>query len=318
MIVTLHAIFRSAFSRTERGSPSYGNGKRLRSVRKRSNLDLRFNDDAVGKTSTRYSRSSRCQSADRGRCRRARRPQPGEGRHDSMAELVPSTDRFSGVRRAVNMPTSISPSPKPKRAIKMGDKGVQTFTNIPGHPHRRPRFRPFFAAMAKPPTGWIIRRAPRRMPDYTSEPRWRWRCGVFAGPTKPPWMCRLVFDGIYDGNDLKIVTHHLAGGMIPFSTAHRPRMRSWSRHRRGQPKVPVLVEAAHLDYSRSSMPIPPMFGGLWLPCGISFFGPERVVLRPTRRLPQFGAHQSADGLNPMRQSIRNMVQCERLLNIKFK
>ena len=30
----------------------------------------------------------------------------------------------------------------------MGARGVQTFTNIAGHPLDEPRFRPFFAAMA--------------------------------------------------------------------------------------------------------------------------------------------------------------------------
>jgi len=57
------------------------------------------------------------------------------------------------------------------------------------------------------------------MADYASEPRSRfemWWC--FGWPYETTIaMCRLVFDGIYDRHPkLKIITHHLGGGMIPF------------------------------------------------------------------------------------------------------
>jgi len=69
--------------------------------------------------------------------------------NDSMAELCRKhPDRFPAFAAAVSMHDVDFSIVEVERAIKMGARGVQTFTNISGHPLDEPRFRPFFAAMA--------------------------------------------------------------------------------------------------------------------------------------------------------------------------
>jgi len=73
---------------------------------------------------------------------------------------------------------------------RMGARGVQTFTNIAGHPLDEPRFRPFFAAMAGPPICryGCIRRGTSSMPDYASSRDRALRCGgASAGLMRPRW-----------------------------------------------------------------------------------------------------------------------------------
>ena len=169
------------FQELERGSPKLGNmGKRLRAVRKLFDLDLRFKDmDEIGETT---GRSSRCP------IRRSRTSPKARWRttspsvaNDSMAELCAKhPDRFPAFAAAVSMHDVDFSIAEAERAIKMGARGVQTFTNIAGHPLDEPRFRPFFAAMAAHDLPiWLHPARTSAMPDYASEPRSRfemWWC----------------------------------------------------------------------------------------------------------------------------------------------
>jgi predicted TIM-barrel fold metal-dependent hydrolase len=181
MIVDIytHIFPERFFQELERGSPKLGNmGKRLRSVRKLFDLDLRFKDmDAVSQDFKQDYRQI------------ISLPNPpiedvAEGAvasnltkvaNDSMAELVAKhPDRFPAFAAAVNMHDVDFSIAEAERAIKMGAKGVQTFTNIAGHPLDEPRFRPFFAAMATHDLPvWIHPARTSAMRDYTSEPRSR-------------------------------------------------------------------------------------------------------------------------------------------------
>src|ERR1043165_7421758 len=174
-------------------------GKRLRMVRKLFDLELRFKDMDAGAVANNLAKVA----------------------NDSMAELVAKhPKRFPAFAAAVNMNDVDFSIVEAERAVRMGARGVQTFTNITGHPLDEPRFRPFFAAMAKHDLPiWLHPARSSAMADYASEERSRfemWWC--FGWPYETTIaMCRLVFDGVFDRHPkLKVITHHLGGGMIPY------------------------------------------------------------------------------------------------------
>src|ERR1044071_4913347 len=150
MIVDIYTlIFPERFIRElERGSPKLGNmGKRLRSVRKLFDLDARFRDmDEIGDYRQIISLPNPpIEDIADGELAKTL----AQVANDSMAELCAKhPDRFPGFAAAVSMHDVDFSIAEASRAIKMGARGVQTFTNIAGHPLDEPRFRPFFAAMA--------------------------------------------------------------------------------------------------------------------------------------------------------------------------
>ena len=201
MIVDIytHILPNRFFQELERGSPKLGSiGKRLRTVQKLFDLDLRFRDmDEIGDYRQIISL-----------------PNPpiediAEGEvaknlasvaNDAMAELCTKyPDRFPAFAAAVSMHDVDAAIAEIDRAIKMGARGVQTFTNIAGHPLDEPRFRPFFAAMAEHDLPiWLHPARTSSMPDYASEPRSRfemWWCFGWPYETTVA-MARLVFDGV--------------------------------------------------------------------------------------------------------------------------
>ena len=308
MIVDIytHIFPERFFQELERGSPKLGNmGKRLRSVRKLFDLDLRFKDmDEIGEYRQIISL-----------------PNPplediAEGEeannlakvaNDSMAELVAKhPDRFPAFAAAVNMNDVDFSIREADRAIKMGAKGVQTFTNIAGHPLDEPRFRPFFDAMAEHDLPiWLHPARTSAMPDYASETRSRfemWWC--FGWPYETTIaMCRLVFDGLYDRHPkIKIITHHLGGGMIPFFDGRiGPGMDVLGARTVDEDHTKVLssLKRPHLEYFKEFYADTAMFGGTYgLPCGIDFFGSDKVVFASDAPLAGIPVHVKAiDGLN---------------------
>jgi aminocarboxymuconate-semialdehyde decarboxylase len=215
-----------------------------------------------------------------------------------------------------------------ERAIKMGAKGVQTFTNIAGHPLDEPRFRPFFAAMAAHDLPvWLHPARTSAMPDYAAEPRSRfemWWCFGWPYETTVA-MCRLVFDGIYDRHPkLKIITHHLGGGMIPYFDGRiGPGMDVLGSRTIEEDHTKVLsqLKRPHLEYFKEFYADTAMFGGTYgLPCGISFFGSERVVFATDAPLAPIPVHIKAlDDLNLDAAIYKKIMlgNAERLLNMKF-
>ena len=222
MIVDIytHIFPERFFQELERGSPKLGNmGKRLRSVRKLFDLDLRFKDmDAIGDDYRQIISLPNPPIEDIAEGAVANNL--AKVANDSMAELVAKyPKRFPAFAAAVNMNDVDFSIAEAERAIKMGAKGVQTFTNITGHPLDEPRFRPFFAAMAAHDLPvWIHPARTSAMSDYASEPRSRfemWWC--FGWPYETTaCMTRLIYSGIFDElPTLKIISHHM-GGMIPY------------------------------------------------------------------------------------------------------
>jgi predicted TIM-barrel fold metal-dependent hydrolase len=330
MIVDIytHIFPERFFQELERGSPKLGNmGKRLRSVRKLFDLDLRFRDmDEVGEYRQIISL-----------------PNPpiediAEGAvannlakvaNDSMAELcVKHPKRFPAFAAAVSMHDVDAAIAEADRAIKMGARGVQTFTNIAGHPLDEPRFRPFFAAMARHDLPiWLHPARTSAMADYASEPRSRfemWWCFGWPYETTVA-MCRLVFDGIHDRHPkLKIITHHLGGGMIPFFDGRiGAGMEVLGQRTLEEDHTKVLssLKRPHLEYFKEFYADTAMFGGTYgLPCGLEFFGGDKVVFASDAPLAGIPMHIKAlDGLNLDAATYKKIMHgnAEKLLNMRI-
>jgi uncharacterized protein len=316
------------FQELERGSPRLGSiGKRLRTVKKLFDLDLRFRDmDEIGDYRQIISL-----------------PNPpiediAEGEvaknlasvaNDAMAELCTKyADRFPGFSAAVSMHDVDAAIAEVDRAIKMGARGVQTFTNIAGHPLDEPRFRPFFAAMAAHDLPiWLHPARTSSMPDYASEPRSRfemWWCFGWPYETTVA-MARLVFDGLYDRHPkLKIITHHLGGGMIPFFDGRigaGMEVLGGRTIEEDHTKVLSSLKRPHLEYFKEFYADTAMFGGRYgLPCGIEFFGADRVVFATDAPLAPILAHIKALdelGLDPEVRRKIMVGNAERLMKMRF-
>ena len=330
MIVDIytHILPHRFFQELERGSPKLGSiGMRLRTVKKLFDLDLRFRDmDEIGDYRQIISL-----------------PNPpiediAEGEvaknlasvaNDAMAELCTKyPDRFPGFAAAVSMHDVDAAIAEVDRAIKMGARGVQTFTNIAGHPLDEPRFRPFFAAMATHDLPiWLHPARTSSMPDYASEPRSRfemWWCFGWPYETTVA-MARLVFDGLYDRHPkLKIITHHLGGGMIPFFDGRiGPGMDVLGARTIEEDHTKVLssLKRPHLEYFKEFYADTAMFGGRYgLPCGIEFFGADRVVFATDAPLAPIRAHiEALDelGLDPEVRRKIMVGNAERLMRMRF-
>jgi len=95
-------------------------------------------------------------------------------------------------------------------------------------------------------------------------------------------MARLVFSGVFDRHPgLKIVTHHLGGGMIPFFDgrigAGMEVLGSRTSDENYSAVLPSL-RRPHLDYFHDFYADTALFGaGNGLQCGLDFFGPDKVV-----------------------------------------
>jgi aminocarboxymuconate-semialdehyde decarboxylase len=317
------------FQELERGSPKLGNmGKRLRSVRKLFDLDLRFKDmDAIGNDYRQIISLPNPPIEDIADGEVAKTL--ARVANDSMAELCRKhPDRFPAFAAAVSMHDVDFSIEEAARAIKMGARGVQTFTNIAGHPLDEPRFRPFFAAMADHDLPiWLHPARTSAMPDYASEKYSRfemWWC--FGWPYETTVACsRLVFDGIYDRHPgLKIITHHLGGGMIPFFDGRiGPGMAVLGGRTTEEDHTKVLssLKRPHLEYFKEFYADTAMFGGTYgLPCGIAFYGPDKVVFASDAPLAPIPAHITAlDGLG-LASDVRRKIMvgnAERLMNTKF-
>ena len=331
MIVDIytHIFPERFFAELERGSPKLGNmGKRLRGVPKLFNLDMRFKDmDEIGADYRQIISLPNPPIEDIAEGEVANNL--AKVANDSMAELVAKhPKRFPAFVAAVNLNDVDFSIREMDRAIKMGARGVQTFTNITGHPLDEARFRPFFDAVAKSDLPvWIHPARTSSMPDYASETRSRfemWWC--FGWPYETTIaMCRLVFDGLFDRHPkIKIVTHHLGGGMIPFFDGRiGPGMDVLGSRTIEEDHTKVLssLKRPHLEYFKEFYADTAMFGGTYgLPCGLSFFGAEHVVFATDAPLAGIPVHIKAlDGLNldaTTRQKIMH-GNAERLLNMRI-
>ena len=317
------------FAELERGPPKLGNmGKRMRGIPKLFDLDLRFKDmDAIGGDYRQIISLPNPPIEDIAEGEAANAL--ARVANDSMAELcLKHPDRFPAFAAAVSLHDVDAAIAEADRAIKMGARGVQTYTNIAGHPLDEPRFRPFFAAMAKHDLPiWLHPARTSSMPDYASEQKSRfemWWC--FGWPYETTIaMCRLVFDGLFDRHPkIKIITHHLGGGMIPYFEGRiGPGMDVLGNRTIDEDYSKVLssLKRPHLDYFKEFYGDTAMFGGTnGLPCGMAFFGADHVVFATDHPLATIPVHIKAlDVLNLDAAARRKVMvgNAEKLMNTKF-
>src|SRR5262245_27354637 len=133
------------FQELERGSPKLGNmGKRLRTIKKLFDLDLRFREmDDIGDYRQIISLPNPpIEDIAEG----AVAKKLAQVANDSMAELCTRhPDRFPAFAAAVSLDDVDEAIIEANRAIKsLNARGVQIFTNIAGHPLDEPHFAPFF------------------------------------------------------------------------------------------------------------------------------------------------------------------------------
>ena len=207
--------------------------------------------------------------------------------NDAMAELTRKhPERFAGFVAAVSLTDVDGSLAEIRRAVgELGASGIQIFTSIAGRPLDDAAYRPVFAEMAKLDLPiWLHPGRTAAMTDYPGEAKSRyemWWCFGWPYETSVA-MARLVFSGVFDRHPgLKIVTHHLGGGMIPFFDGRigvgmevlgsRTSDEDYS-------KVLSSLKRPHLDYFREFYADTALFGaGNGLICGLDFFGADRVV-----------------------------------------
>ncbi len=331
MIVDIytHIFPEKFFQELDRSSPKLGNiGKRLRGIPKLFDLDLRFRDmDEIGAYRQIISLPNPpIEDVETG----ATANHLARVANDAMAELCARhPDRFPAFAAAVSLHDVDAAIVEADRAIKMGARGVQTFTNIAGHPLDEPRFRPFFAAMAAHDLPiWLHPARTASMPDYAAELKSRfelWWC--FGWPYETTIaMCRLVFDGLFDRHPgIKIITHHLGGGMVPYFEGRiGPGMDVLGSRTIDEDYSQVLssLKRPHVDYFKDFYADTAMFGGTnGLPCGISFYGADHVVFASDAPLAPIPAHIKAldsQGLEPQVRDKIMVGNAERLLKMSLR
>jgi aminocarboxymuconate-semialdehyde decarboxylase len=281
-----HILPDAFFAEMSRVSPKLENiGARLRGVKKLFDLDLRFAEmDTLGDYRQVISLPNPpLEEIAQGETA-ARLAQVG---NDAMAELCAKhPKRFPAFVAAVSLDDVDAALKEAERAItQLGARGIQIFTNIAGHPLDEKRFAPVFATMAAHDLPiWLHPARTAAMPDYAAEKKSRyemWWCFGWPYETTVA-MARLVFAGVFDRHPaLKIITHHLGGGMIPYFDGRIGAGMDVLGSRTSDEdysKVLSSLKRPHLDYFHDFYADTAMFGGKYgLPCGLEFFGAEHVV-----------------------------------------
>jgi predicted TIM-barrel fold metal-dependent hydrolase len=324
-----HILPDAFFQEMSRVSPKLENiGARLRGVKKLFDLDLRFAemDEIGGYTQVVSLPNPPLEEIAQGEVAQ----QLSRVANDAMAELVAKhPTRFPAFVAAISLDDVDAALKEAERAItSLGARGIQVFTNIAGHPLDEARFAPVFAAMAAHDLPiWLHPARTASMPDYASEEKSRfemWWCFGWPYETSVA-MARLVFSGVFDRHPkLKIVTHHLGGGMIPFFDGRigagmdvlgaRTSDEDYS-------KVLSSLKRPHLDYFRDFYADTALFGaGNGLSCGLDFFGADHVVFATDAPLGPIGKTIAAVerlGLDPATRGRIMHGNAERLLNMKL-
>src|SRR5947199_1768880 len=317
------------FREMSRVSPKLENiGERLRGLKKLFELDLRFAEmDTLGDY-------RQVISLPNPPLEEIAQGEPAQQlsrvANDAMAELVAQhPKRFPAFVAAVSLDDVDAALKETERAIReLGARGIQIFTNIAGHPLDEDRFKPVFAAMAHYDLPiWLHPARTAAMPDYASEQKSRfemWWCFGWPYETSVA-MARLVFSGLFDRHpSLKIVTHHLGGGMIPFFDGRIGAGMEVLGSRTSDEdysKVLSSLKRPHLDYFREVYADTALFGaGNGLTGGLDFFCADRVVFAtdapPGPIAKTIAAVDSLD-LDPVAREKIMVTNAERLLEMRL-
>ncbi len=260
-------------------------GKRMRSITKLFDLDIRF------KEMDQFGDYRQIISLPNPAIEDIAKPDVGlqlaRIANDSMAELCQKhPKRFAGFSAALCLTDVAGSVAEARRAIKdLGARGVQIFTHIAGRPLDDPEFEPIFAAMAEFDLPiWLHPARTAAATDYPAEKKSRfelWWCFGWPYDTSVA-MLRMVFCGLLDRHPkLKIITHHL-GGMIPYYDGRvGPGLQVLGARTTDEDYSKILssLKRPHADYLHDFYADTAMYGG-GVPatrCGLEFFGADRVV-----------------------------------------
>lgn len=205
--------------------------------------------------------------------------------NDSMAALVQEhPGLFPAWVAALPLQSPSGAQHELERALSMGARGVQLFTNVNGAPLDSAGLEAIFAAMneAELPI-WLHPTRGPNFSDYTAEASSRYEIWwAFGWPYETSAaVARLVFSGVFERHPgLKLITHHL-GAMIPFFEG---------RIRHGWDQMGSRTADDDLADVKGQVTGPPIdvFKGIYadtaisgsaiaLRCGLDFFGTDHVL-----------------------------------------
>jgi uncharacterized protein len=322
-----HVLPKELTGKLEKGGARFGLVKRLMEVRELHDLDLRFRGmDEIGDYRQIVALPNPPIEAF---ADAATGVELARIANDGMAELVRRhPDRFPGFIAALSLNDMEAAMRELERAITgLGAVGVQIFTNVNGKPLDRPEFAPLFAAMAghgRPI--WLHPARSAETTDYAAEPRSRfelWWCFGWPYDTSVA-MARLVFAGLFDRHPgLDIITHHL-GGMVPFFDKRiESGLAVLGSRTREEDYSGVLssLKRPHIEYFKMFHADTALFGASrGLPCGLDFFGPEKVVFATDAPFGPVAATRDAIASGDIDSASRARIFCgnaERLLRRKL-
>ena len=175
--------------------------------------------------------------------------------NDSMAELMEeSKGKLLGIGNIPLMGFEQGGRQEMERAIKtLGLKGMNLSSNLNGKPLDLPEFEPFWALATEMDIPVFIHPvAPAATTGRSYEAEYD-LVHNFGGPYETTLMLsRLVFSGIMERYPtLKVVSHHLGGGMIPFYMS-----RSLETYDKGNPDPDGKREARSPVFSYGGGPLP--------------------------------------------------------------
>jgi aminocarboxymuconate-semialdehyde decarboxylase len=149
-----------------------------------------------------------------------RTPQIARMANDALAEICDRhRDRFPAFVASLPMNNVEAALVEIDRAIGIGARGVQVFTNVAGEPLSLNKYRPIFRRMAEHDLPvWVHPMRGAQFADYASETASENEIWFSFGWPYETTACmtRLIYSGLFDELPaLKIISHHM-GGMIPF------------------------------------------------------------------------------------------------------
>ncbi|MBI3512582.1 MAG: amidohydrolase [Proteobacteria bacterium] len=171
------------------------------------------------------------------------------------------------------------------RAIAIGARGIQLFTNVNGRPLDEPAFLPIFARAVehhRVPI-WLHPARGANTPDYPTEKKSKYEIWQVLGwPYETSVaMARLVFSGLLDRfPEMVIITHHL-GAMIPYFEGRVGPLFDQLGSRTSDEDYTTLLNSMKkrpIEYFRMFYGDTAVGGSRSaIRCGLDFFGAERVL-----------------------------------------
>jgi aminocarboxymuconate-semialdehyde decarboxylase len=149
-----------------------------------------------------------------------RTPQIARMANDALAEICDRhRDRFPAFIASLPMNNVEATLAEIDRAVGIGARGIQVFTNVAGEPLSAAKYRPIFQRMAQHDLPvWVHPMRGVQFPDYASETASENEIWFSFGWPYETTACmtRLIYSGLFDElPTLKLISHHM-GGMIPF------------------------------------------------------------------------------------------------------